>query len=192
MSLNDALRYLTRCQWYTQNKIFDVLLSFSYLGIGLLTILFLYRYLFLPKDEKGAIRKLGGFPIFTAWTFFTKRHDFIWANFRSDPSPHFKFNVLRVNPLSLCHWSRADYWESTMQHSVVALRGEEARKAYFDNKDLSFTEGLNVFTGGARQIMKSDDDLGKVNKRIALLLNRNRLTDGERSYHSISLWFLTV
>ena len=76
-----------------------------------------------------------------------------------------------------------------MQHNVVALRGEEARKAYFDNKDLSFTEGLNAFTGGVRQTMRSDDDLGKVNKRIALLLNRNRLTDGERSYHSISLVF---
>ena len=74
-----------------------------------------------------------------------------------------------------------------MQHNVVALRGEEARKAYFDNKDLSFTEGLTAFTGGVRLTMKSDDDLGVVNKRIAFLLNRNRLTDGERSYHNISL-----
>ena len=74
-----------------------------------------------------------------------------------------------------------------MQHSVVALRGEEARKAYFGNKDLSFAEGINAFTGDVRPPMKSDDDLGKVNKRIALLLNKNRLTDGERSYHSISL-----
>jgi hypothetical protein len=42
-----------------------------------------------------------------------------------------------------------------MQHSVVALRGEEARKAYFDNKDVSFTEGLLAFTGGMRETMKS-------------------------------------
>ena len=150
MSLNDTLtRYLPRFQnLHTQNKEFDPLSSFSYLGIGLLTTLFLYRYL-IPKDEKGAIRKLGGFPILTAWTFFSKRYDFIWANFGSDPSPHFKFNVLQVSPLSLCHWSRpgADYWKF-MQHNVVALRGEEARKAYFDNKGLDFSEGYKVLMGG--------------------------------------------
>jgi hypothetical protein len=154
MSLNDTLtRYLPRLQnLHMQNKEFDVLSTFSYLGVGLLTTLFLYQYL-IPKhdSEKGAIRKLGGFPIFTAWIFFTKRYDFIWANFGSDPSPHFKFKVLHVSPLSLCHWSRTDYWRS-IQHNVVALRGEEARKAYFDNKDLNLIEGAKVLMGGVRLV----------------------------------------
>jgi hypothetical protein len=78
-----------------ENKGFDILSSFLYFGIGLLMTLLLYRYL-IPKVEKGAIRKLGGFPIFTAWTFFIKRYDFIWENFGNNPSPHFKFNVLHV------------------------------------------------------------------------------------------------
>jgi hypothetical protein len=150
MSLNYTLRYLPRSGWqdlHMQN--IDVLSSFKYLGIGLATLPVLLYWYLIPKDEKGAIRKLGGFPIFTAWTFFTKRYDFIWENFGSDPSPHFKFNVLHVSPLFLCHWSRADYWRS-MQHNVVALRGEEARKAYFDNKSLSFTEGYKVLMGGVR------------------------------------------
>jgi hypothetical protein len=100
MSLNENWRYLPRWQdIQTQSKELNVLSSL-YLGIGLLTTLFLYRYLIL-KDEKNTIRKLGGFPIFTAWTFFTKRYDFIWENFRSDPSPHFKFNVLHVSSLYL-------------------------------------------------------------------------------------------
>ena len=100
MFLEDILSYLRHWQnLRPQNEEFDVLSSFSYIGIGLLTTLFLYRYL-VPKHEKGGIRKLGGFPIFTAWSFFSKRHDFIWANFKSDPSPHFKFNVLHVSPLS--------------------------------------------------------------------------------------------
>ena len=104
MSLNETWRYLTLPRWqpedlHNQNKEFDVMSSL-YLGIGLLTTLYLYRYLF-PKDEKDGIRKLGGFPIFTAWTFFTKRYDFIWENFNSDPSPHFKFKVLHVGSL-LC------------------------------------------------------------------------------------------
>ena len=101
MSLNNTLTpYLPRLQdFHTQSKEFFVLTSFPYLGIGLLAILFLYRHLTL-KDEPGSIRKLGGFSIFTAWTFFAKRYDFIWDNFASDPSPHFKFNVLQVGFLS--------------------------------------------------------------------------------------------
>ena len=37
-----------------------------------------------------------------------------------------------------------------MQHNVVVLRGSEARKAYFDNKSLSFSEGYKVLMGGVR------------------------------------------
>jgi hypothetical protein len=37
-----------------------------------------------------------------------------------------------------------------MQHSVIALRGEEARKAYFDDKELSFSEGYKILMGGVR------------------------------------------
>ena len=152
MSLEDSLPYLPRLQdlLYTHK-------SFSYLGgIGLLTTLFLCRYLTsILKGEKGAIRKLGGFSIFTAWIFFTKRHDFIWENFGSDPSPHFKFNVLHVlGLLSLYHWSEADYWRS-MQHNVVVLRGEEARKAYFDNKDFNLAEGFKLLRGGVRLVNAS-------------------------------------
>ena len=37
-----------------------------------------------------------------------------------------------------------------MQHNVIALRGEEARKAYYDNKSLSFIEGYKMLMGGVR------------------------------------------
>jgi sterol 14-demethylase len=160
MSLNDTLPPLQNVR--PLNNESHVLSSFSYLGIGLVATLFLYRYLTL-RIETGGIRKLGGFPIFTAWTFFTKRYDFIWTNFGSDPSPHFKFNVL--------------------QHTVIALRGEESRKAYFDNKSLSFLEGYKVLMGGSPRLQDinvetdHNDDVGMFNKRIALLLNRNRLMD---------------
>ena len=125
MSLNETSRYLPRWQdFHKQSKEFDVL-SFLYLGIGLLTTLYLYRYLF-PKEEKNAIRKLGGFPIFTAWTFFTRRYDFIWENFGSDPRPLFKFNVLHVSFsfLKLCHWFRTTTNDlcSTMSLLYVARR----------------------------------------------------------------------
>ena len=75
-----------------QGKKFGVLSIASYIGVGLLVTLYLYRYL-TPK-EKGAIRQLGGLSILSAWAFFTKRYDFIWANFGRDL--HFRFNVLHV------------------------------------------------------------------------------------------------
>ncbi|KAF8815722.1 cytochrome P450 [Phlegmacium glaucopus] len=161
MSLNHTFKqYAPLLQdLHARSKEFDVLTSVSYIGIGLLA-LFLSRYLTL-KDGNGAIRKLGGFPIFTAWTFFTKRFDFIWANFGNDP--HFKFKVLH--------------------HNVVALRGEEARKAYFDNKSLDFIEGYKILMGGVPRLGDINiedtqrDNVSSFNKHLVKLLNRNRLSD---------------
>ena len=56
-------------------------------------------------------------------------------------STPFKYQVL------FYHWSRTNYWWS-LQHSIVVLRGEEARKAYFDNKDFDSIEGYKVLKGG--------------------------------------------
>jgi hypothetical protein len=143
MSLNDTLPPLQ--DLHPQN---NVLSSFSYIAIGLVATWILYRYLTLTIEKDG-IRKLGGFPIFTAWTFFTKRYDFIWANFGSDPRPHFKFNVLQVGPFFF-YGIGFGRLTNYMQHNVIALRGEESRKAYFDNKSLSFIEGYKVLMGGVR------------------------------------------
>ncbi|KAF8816057.1 cytochrome P450 [Phlegmacium glaucopus] len=161
MSLNDTFqRYPLLQDLHARSKEFDVLTSVSYIGIGLLAALFLSRYL-IRNDENGAIRNLGGFPIFAAWKFFTKRYDFIWANFGNDT--HFKFQVL--------------------QHNVVVMRGEEARKAYFDNKSLDFIEGYKILMGGAPRLGDIDiketktDDVPSFNKHLAKLLNRNRLSD---------------
>ena len=36
------------------------------------------------------------------------------------------------------------------QHTVVATRGDEARKAFFDNKSLSLQEGYKILMGAVR------------------------------------------
>lgn len=90
---------------HEKSKEYDLLTSLPYVGIGLLVTLLLYRLL-TPK-EKGAIRQLGGLSILSAWAFFTKRYDFLWANFGNDL--HFKFNVLQVGLLYAYHWPSADY-----------------------------------------------------------------------------------
>ncbi len=39
-----------------------------------------------------------------------------------------------------------------LQHQVVALRGEEARQAFFDSKSLNFTEGYKILLGAVRRL----------------------------------------
>ena len=78
----------------TQSKGFDPLSTIPYITVGLLAALFLYRY--LTPEEKGGIRQLGGLPILSAWAFFAKRYDFVWANFGRDL--HFRFKVFHVGP----------------------------------------------------------------------------------------------
>ncbi|PPR06515.1 hypothetical protein CVT24_002629 [Panaeolus cyanescens] len=139
-----------------------LLSTLSPIGIALLVGALAYRA--LSSKDKSNVRQLGGIPVFTAWTFFTKRYDFLWKNFRSIPDPIFKFKVL--------------------QHNVVAVRGEEARKVFFDAKGLNFNEGYKILMGAAPLLKEinvesslSEDDTSWFNKQILTLLNRPRLSD---------------
>jgi sterol 14-demethylase len=40
------------------------------------------------------------------------------------------------------------------QHTVVAMSGEEARKTFFNEKRLSFTQGYQLLMGGVSQILE--------------------------------------
>lgn len=51
---------------------------------------------FAPPKES-SVKSLGGFSFINAWTFFTKRYDFILHNFAKTSALHFKFNVLHVS-----------------------------------------------------------------------------------------------
>ncbi|KAJ3502212.1 hypothetical protein NLJ89_g8989 [Agrocybe chaxingu] len=151
----------------------SILRDFSPAGAGELSLLrsastvsavllAVYVYRLLAPSAKGSIKQLGGIPIVTAWTFFTKRYDFLWSHFKKSTDPHFRFQVL--------------------QHQVVALRGEEARKAFFDTKSLDFIEGYKILMGGAPRLDDIDvsdkgGDVPWFNKQLLSLLNRKRLTD---------------
>ena len=81
---------------------FDVSMALPSLLVAILAIG--VYYLLSPKD-KSSIRRLGGFPIVTAWAFFSRRYDFLWKHFKSSDTPHFKFQVLQVRqrmPLCSC------------------------------------------------------------------------------------------
>ncbi|KAF9546460.1 cytochrome P450 [Agrocybe pediades] len=143
----------------------SVIASLSSLSLGVLAFIVFYSVFGESAGNKkdGTIRRLGGFPILTAWTFFSKRYDFLMENFRKSQDPHFKFKVLH--------------------HNVVAVRGEAARKSFFDERSFSFTEGYKILMGATPRLSDIDvkdtqtNDVSWFNKQIAILLNRNRLSE---------------
>ncbi|KEP51010.1 cytochrome P450 family 6 protein, partial [Rhizoctonia solani 123E] len=120
----------------------------------------------LKPDSKG-IKQIAGWPLIGQWAFFTKRHDFLKEGFESLPNESaFGFNILK--------------------HQVVALRGEEARKVFFDRKDLSFTEGYNLLFGAAPDVKdvaaeeterNEQEQLAFFLRRLSSLLRMDRLAD---------------
>ncbi|KAH9477139.1 Cytochrome P450 monooxygenase [Psilocybe cubensis] len=159
MALKEVILELPIIRVLSSSQQLNVLASVT--SVGLILVSYVV-YNSITSSKPGSIRRLGGFPVFTAWTFFTKRYDFVRSNF-SGSDPHFKFKVLH--------------------HDVVAFRGEEARKTFFDTKSLDFIEGYKILMGAApslKDIQVEENTQGDVswfNKQIAILLNKNRLTD---------------
>jgi sterol 14-demethylase len=67
------------------------------LGVVLLALGTLYTYFFPSQSEARKIHQLGGISIINAWTFFTKRYDFLRSNFNKTGHALFSFKVLQVS-----------------------------------------------------------------------------------------------
>ncbi|CAE6417808.1 unnamed protein product [Rhizoctonia solani] len=129
---------------------------------------------YLLKGDSSSIKQISGWPVIGQWAFFTRRYDFLKEGFESLPAESsFGFNILK--------------------HQVVALRGEEARKVFFDRKDLSFTEGYRLLFGGgpsvkdivADEVEKNDQEqLSFFLRRLSPLLRMDRLADLTPSFMS--------
>ncbi|KAF9530198.1 cytochrome P450 [Crepidotus variabilis] len=130
-------------------------------GVSLLLVSFLA----LRGTSDGYIVDLGGLPIRIAWTFFSRRFDFMAMNFKKTGGLPFKFRVL--------------------QHRVVAVGGPEARKVFFNDPSLGFAEGYEILMGGAPRLEDINIDvksegMGNVSdfvKRLNLLLKKERITE---------------
>lgn len=51
----------------------------------------------LRTKKDGNVYDLGGIPIVTAWTFFTKRWDFLCGHFAKTRGKMFRFRVMQVS-----------------------------------------------------------------------------------------------
>ncbi|KAF8069204.1 cytochrome P450 [Lyophyllum atratum] len=130
-------------------------------GAGILVAV-AYPALF-SSQKSTDIQELGGLSILTAWPFFSKRFDFLRENFKKTGQNLFSFKILH--------------------HTVTAMKGEEARKAFFDNKSMNFTEGYKILMGAAPRLSDIQEtslpegDVTWFNKHLAMLLNKNRLAE---------------
>ena len=87
-------------------------------------------YALSSNDGEHEFPKLRGIQLYHAWNFFQRRHDFLHSKFKENFGKSFSFNVLH--------------------HNIVALTGEEARKAFYSNHHLDFNEGYKLLMGAVR------------------------------------------
>jgi len=71
----------------------------SYAWLLATLILTIFSFYLLRTTSDGKLYDLGGIPILTAWTFFSKRYDFMRDNFKLSGGLPFRFRVLQV-----CHF----------------------------------------------------------------------------------------
>ncbi|GBE78810.1 hypothetical protein SCP_0200070 [Sparassis crispa] len=119
-----------------------------------------FNHLILAGDGRFT-RPLPHFPHRIIHSFIAPKYEFLNSNFRRTGEKLFKFRVL--------------------QHTVVALSGEEARKVFFNDKRLNFNEGYRLFLGGAPQLsdinmLDADDAAIKFfYKYFQLVLTKERI-----------------
>lgn len=124
------------------------------------------------------IPSLGGFPLLTAWRFFSKRHDFMLEGFARTGQRLFQFYILQVRVLVL----DASSLLMQRQHRVIAVSGDEGRKLFFNNANLDLDLGYQVLYGSAPML----GDIGIDGpppesvflKRLHPLLKKERIADG--------------
>ncbi|KAJ6547030.1 cytochrome P450 [Mycena capillaripes] len=95
-----------------------------------------------------------------AWLFFTKRYDFMCSTFKRTGQNMFRFRVL--------------------QHHVVALSGEEGRKAFFTEKNFDMQEGYRILGAPTpnRDIkVKTNEGAGPFVRHVLNLLRKDRIMD---------------
>jgi sterol 14-demethylase len=85
---------MTSGQWSTATIVAVSLLCFS-------TLFTVYRTRSQRGNSSQRIPEVGEFlPLLTAWSFFAKRRDFLWENFKKTGAQIFRFRVLRVRSVT--------------------------------------------------------------------------------------------
>ena len=102
----------------------------SVIGAAAILVATAVYYIFSSNDKADEFPKLRGIQLYHAWNFFQQRHDFLQSNFKRNLGKSFSFNVLH--------------------HKIVALTGEDARRVFYSNPHLDFSQGYKILVGAVR------------------------------------------
>ncbi|KAJ7097711.1 hypothetical protein C8R44DRAFT_889232 [Mycena epipterygia] len=58
--------------------------------------------------------------------------------------------------------------KSALQHHVVAMHGADARKAFFNNKDLNLSDGYRLLVGGGPKVKDINANAGEYGRQFFL------------------------
>lgn len=130
----------------------------------------------------------------TAWRFLTNQFNFVQRHFKKSGERMFRFRVLQASSKFakiLTSFLAANFL-SPLQHRVIALvTGEQARKIFYNDQSLNFTEGHKILMGSApsNDDIQSDMQPWSFINRILLMLRKDRVANSP--YHS-SFFFPSV
>jgi hypothetical protein len=99
-------------------------------GVAVILATIAAYYALRSKDKEHNFPKLPGIQLFHARKFFKQRYDFLRSNSKQNLGKSFSFTVLH--------------------HTIVALGGEDARRALFSNPHLNVSASYKVLMGAVR------------------------------------------
>ena len=95
-------------------------------------------------ETKATVATFPGCSLFNIWRFFDERFDFLNSGFTVTSENVFQFQLLQACAFGLRACTAVDV---TAQHTVIAVSGESARKAFFTMKGFDLTEGFKILSG---------------------------------------------
>ena len=84
-------------------------------------------YVLSSKNRMHEFPNLRGIQLHHAWSFYRRRYDFIQSSLERNLGKSFAFN--------------------TFYYKIIALTGEDARRAFFSYPDLNIGEGHKILVG---------------------------------------------
>ncbi|ELU37407.1 cytochrome P450 [Rhizoctonia solani AG-1 IA] len=134
---------------------------------------------YLLRSDDSQVKRIRPLPFFGQWSFFTRLESKITCNSEQLTIPIIDFIVDGFKKFP----QEKLFGFGILGHNVVALRGEEARKAFFSRGDLSFTEGndqeqMSYFLRHLNPLLKNDR-LAKLTPELMSDIERNMESWGD-------------
>jgi sterol 14-demethylase len=166
--------------------------NYTWLILGCLIFPISCFYL-LRTTFDGKLYDLGGLPILSVWSFFSKRYDFMRENLKLSRGLPFRFRILQVNT-NVVFLGSISFNLQSPQYRVVGVSGPSGRKLFFNHSSLDMSEGYKILMGAAPRLEDMRDSLetserlrAEGMKRIHFILQKDRMVESKFSNREFQL-----